>query len=145
MTTKCESLATAADERIHEVRLADLKTGIQYFYFIESTTAGGQKLTSDVAKFTIHLDQGVPSAMVSVVNRSTLPTGRRISPVGDLITFSGRPVDIETSRDGKHVFIKDKSSLRAVDAVTFELVDSVTIKGGASLYGLASGNDGRVY
>lgn len=145
VTAKCELLATAADERIHEVRIADLKTGVQYFYFVESTTAGGQKLTSDVAKFTIHINQGVPSAMVSVVNRSTLPTGRRISPVGDLATFSGRPVDIETSQDGKYVFIKDKSSLRVVDAVTFEMLDSATIKGGASLYGLATGADGRVY
>ncbi|MEC7565753.1 MAG: LamG-like jellyroll fold domain-containing protein [Planctomycetota bacterium] len=145
LNEKCELSTVGPAERIHEVQLTGLMVDTPYFYRVVSKTKGGQQVSSAVAKFRIRVNQGVPSAMVSVVNRSTVPSGRTITPVGDLITFSGRPVDIEVSADGNVVYVKDKSSLLVVNATTFELLDSVTVNGGASLYGLAVGKDGHIY
>ena len=71
------------------------------------------------------------------VSNQLLPTGRRLSPAGETITFHGRPIDLAMSNDRELLLVKDRGHLRIVDAKTFKLIQSVASSGGASLYGLS--------
>ena len=75
---------------------------------------------------------------------SRLPTGRVIRPAGEVITFYGRPVDLELSTAGDHLFVKDWKSLRVIDAATFEPIHEVAAPGNASLFGIAKTRDDQV-
>ncbi len=79
----------------------------------------------------------------SPVGDRLLPTGRSITPAGQLTTFPGRPVDL-VEHNGT-LFVKDHRRLRALDGVSLETISTASIEGGASLYGIACGDDGRVY
>ena len=88
---------------------------------------------------------GFPGVAGAQVDDLQLPTGRAISPAGQTIAFYGRPVDLELGPEKKILYVKDRNHLRAVDAETFELVDSIEAAGGASLFGIAVDKNGRVY
>ena len=75
------------------------------------------------------------------VDDRNLPTGRAITPAGDIISFPGRPVDLETTPDQSLLLIKDRKNLRIVDTESFELLESHELTGGASLYGLVTTNE----
>ncbi|MGL4514269.1 MAG: bifunctional YncE family protein/alkaline phosphatase family protein [Lacipirellulaceae bacterium] len=79
------------------------------------------------------------------VDDRRLPNGQTIAPVGDLLVFPGRPVDVRVSVDGKLLFVKDRSHVRVVSTSDFTLRESLDCPGGASLYGMAVGASGRVY
>ena len=79
------------------------------------------------------------------VDERLLPTGRAITPAGETIAFNGRPVDLEISKDQKLLFVKDRNHLRVIDTKTFELVDSMSAAGGASLFGIATDSQGQIY
>jgi DNA-binding beta-propeller fold protein YncE len=101
-----------------------------------------------LASFTVQFANSQTTQQGSVtdeVGDSLLPTGRKISPAGELISFYGRPVDIKLSPDGNWLFAKDRDSLRVIDAKQWELVQKISSPGGASLWGLAVGQDNRVY
>ena len=85
-----------------------------------------------------------PQTQDPVSNR-LLPTGRRLSPAGESITFHGRPIDLAMSKDQKTLLAKDRGHLRVIDANTFKLIQSVASPGGASLYGLVVGPNDEVY
>ena len=75
------------------------------------------------------------------VSKRRLPTGRSISPVGESLPIYGRPVDLAV---GKYLFVKDWKSLRVVDPVSMELLDTVPLPGNASLYGIKVTSKGDV-
>ncbi|MEM7312770.1 MAG: alkaline phosphatase family protein [Planctomycetota bacterium] len=81
------------------------------------------------------------------VTDKLLPTGRLIEPVGDSLMLSGRPVDLKLGHRGKLLFVKDRNHLRVIDVSdgNFELKQSVACPGGASLYGIAVSQSGKVY
>ena len=81
----------------------------------------------------------------NTVNAQLLPTGRAISPAGDLIAFSGRPVDLAISDDQKRLFVKDRNQLRLIDTANFQLLDSISVAEGASLTGIATDSQGNIY
>lgn len=81
----------------------------------------------------------------AIVDNSLLPTGRRIEPAGDLISFHGRPVDLKLSSCGNWLFVKDRYSLRVINVAQWKLTATIDSPGGASLWGLAVSKDNRVY
>lgn len=71
-----------------------------------------------------------------------LPTSRMIRPAGQVLELDrGRPVDVTMSDDGKLLFVKDRAALRVVDAVSWKLLQTVALPGGASLHGIAVSHD----
>ncbi len=70
-------------------------------------------------------------------------TGAMIHGAGTRTEFSGRPVDLVATADGKTIWIKDMAQLRSVDAATNKLLGETQIPGGASLVGMALSEDGR--
>jgi hypothetical protein len=81
----------------------------------------------------------------TVVGDRLTPTGRVLKPAGELLTFSGRPVDLRLSADQRWLFAKSNKSLIIVDRETFKVVQSIESPDGASLWGLDVGADNRVY
>src|SRR5438552_1815900 len=43
-----------------------------------------------------------------------LTTGQRVRPVGDVLRFAGRPVDLALSPDGRFAFVKEIDALLLV-------------------------------
>ena len=101
--------------------------------------------TSDYANSQSGNQTAQQEAVANQVDDSLLPTGRTISPAGDLISFYGRPVDIKLSPDGIWLFAKDRDSLRVIDAKQWKLIQKISSPDGASLWGLAVAKDNRVY
>ena len=79
------------------------------------------------------------------VDDQLLPTGRSISPAGKSLEFSGRPVDLAIGENGKLLFVKDRNHLRIFLTGQFQEVHSVSLPGGASLFGICVGKDSTVY
>ena len=79
------------------------------------------------------------------VDDKRLPTGQLIQPVGDVVSFHGRPVDIKIGVESKLLFVKDRNALRVIDPKIMKIVQSIESPDGASLYGLAVGKSGDVY
>ena len=84
-----------------------------------------------------------PSQDTNPVSDSLLPTGRGITPIGKMISFYGRPVDMDIHQG--ILFIKNHKQLLAIDAETMKRVASIDIVDGASLYGLAIDQEGRIF
>ena len=79
-----------------------------------------------------------------VINGATVvATGQLVRPYGQTLEFNGRPVDAIVSKIGKLLFVKDKDNLRIVDCQSLKELQSLPLKGGASLHGIALGNDGK--
>lgn len=90
------------------------------------------------------------AAIVQQYNEKTVgdrltPAGRVLKPAGELLTFSGRPVDLRLSADQRWILAKSNKSLIVVDRESFKVVQSIESPDGASLWGLAVGIDNRVY
>lgn len=73
------------------------------------------------------------------------PTGRGLKPAGELVTFSGRPVDLRFSGDKRWILAKSHESLFVISRESFEVIQSLESPDGASLWGLAVSQDNRVY
>ncbi|MBC7805960.1 MAG: YncE family protein, partial [Akkermansiaceae bacterium] len=75
----------------------------------------------------------------------TVATGQRVRPVGDTLTYNGRPVDMVAAPDGKTVYLKDEKGLVRVDAASWKVSQSLPFpkEGGGSLHGLLVSRDGR--
>src|SRR5262245_29799444 len=67
-----------------------------------------------------------------------VPTGQLIRPAGQSLEYHGRPVDLALSADGKILFVKDSSSLLAIDTGAWKILDQARYpdKSGSSLHGL---------
>ncbi len=71
-----------------------------------------------------------------------LPTGHVARPLGEVLAFNGRPVDLALSPDGKLLFVKDNGGLRVVDIVTWKELQRVASPGGTSIGGIAVSAEG---
>jgi DNA-binding beta-propeller fold protein YncE/phospholipase C len=80
----------------------------------------------------------------SAVDASLLPSGEVIRPAGETIAYYGRPIDIASFPAKSLLFVKDRSSLLVIDAVKFEIRQSIELKGGASINGITVLKDGKV-
>lgn len=84
-----------------------------------------------------------PQQVGSAGDSGFLPSGHRVHGAGKMLSFGGRPVDAVVSADGKTLYVKDRSSVRAVDVSKWILTGSAPLEGGASLAGIALSPDGR--
>jgi len=73
-----------------------------------------------------------------------VPTGQRIRPAGQTLAFAGRPVDLGLSPDRHTLFVKNTESLKVLDAVRWQLIQSLAYPKGetGSMHGLAVRKDG---
>ncbi|NOS68886.1 MAG: bifunctional YncE family protein/alkaline phosphatase family protein [Verrucomicrobia bacterium] len=72
-----------------------------------------------------------------------IPSKQILRAAGKQIQFSGRPVDLVLSPDGKFIYIKNINNLLVVDAATWALVQTISYPGsGASLHGIAMRHSG---
>jgi DNA-binding beta-propeller fold protein YncE len=87
------------------------------------------------------------SALVgpSASGGTLVPTGQLVRPVGQVIAFSGRPVDLVLSANGKFLYVKDNTGLLVLDAVAWKELQrlSFTDKQGGSMHGLVLSHDGK--
>jgi len=76
-----------------------------------------------------------------------LPTGQVIRPVGHLVTFQGRPVDLALSPDHGVVYLKDNRGLVVVDAHSYRVRQELPFTAdGSSMHGIVVTPKGdRVY
>ncbi|MFK7766843.1 MAG: alkaline phosphatase family protein [Mariniblastus sp.] len=81
----------------------------------------------------------------TAVDDQRVPTGQRVQPAGEVVSFYGRPVDLKIGPNGKLLFAKDRSALRIIEIESMKLVQTVKSPGGASLIGLAVSKTGDVY
>lgn len=79
-----------------------------------------------------------------VVDETRLPTGRMITPAGEILTFPGRPVDLVRMQNDRWLFVKDRDALRVVDVKTWEVVQTIKSPNGASPIGLTISDDAKV-
>jgi autotransporter-associated beta strand protein/YVTN family beta-propeller protein len=77
----------------------------------------------------------------------SLPGKQILRAPGQQLQFSGRPVDLALSPDGKAAYIKNMSSLLVVDAASWSLLQTLNYPAsGASMHGIAvSKNGSHVY
>ena len=72
-----------------------------------------------------------------------IPSKQILRAAGQQVQFSGRPVDLVLSPDGKVVYLKNINSLLVVDAATWTQLQTASYPGsGASLHGIAIENSG---
>src|SRR6185436_2527479 len=78
---------------------------------------------------------------------TALPTAQLIRNVGASLPFSGRPVDVARSPDGRRLYVKKNDGIAVVDAVAWSLLQQLSFPGsGASMHGIVVSQDGsRVY
>lgn len=85
-------------------------------------------------------------AAVLLATQLMVPTGQTVRPAGDVVAFSGRPVDLVLSPDRKTVYVKNLKSLIVMDAASWTIRKELPGKEGSSMHGLAVSHDGsRVY
>ncbi len=73
----------------------------------------------------------------------SLPTKQLLRAAGQRLQFSGRPVDLALSPDGKTLYLKNMSNLLVVDAASWTLRQTLNYPGsGASMHGIAVSRDG---
>jgi YVTN family beta-propeller protein len=93
--------------------------------------------------------QGTAQVGPNAYGEHLVPTGQLVRPAGATITFSGRPVDLTLSPDGRRLYVKDNRGLVVLDAQTWRLLQELPFpkeKTGGSMHGLAVRRDGkRVY
>ncbi len=111
----------------------------------QSLAAQATDPTTPVASAKISCADSSPDDQEPRVDETRLPNGRSIQPAGEVMPFSGRPVDIKLSPDGHWLLVKDRDSLKVIDAKQWKLVQSIASPDGASLWGIAVGRDNRVY
>jgi DNA-binding beta-propeller fold protein YncE len=74
-----------------------------------------------------------------------VPTGQLVRPAGQVIAYSGRPVDLALSANSKYLYVKDNTGLLVLDAASWKLQQRLpfTNKQGGSIHGLALSRDGK--
>jgi len=71
-------------------------------------------------------------------------TGQRVRPVGQSVTFAGRPIDLALAPDGKALYVKDNRGLVVIATETWQLRQELAFpSGGGSMHGIAVAPDGR--
>ncbi|MDX1934014.1 MAG: bifunctional YncE family protein/alkaline phosphatase family protein [Capsulimonadales bacterium] len=72
-------------------------------------------------------------------------TGQTIRSVGEVLTYSGRPVDMALSPDGKTLYLKDDKGFVRIDTDTWKLRQRLAFpgEGGGSLHGITVRPDGK--
>jgi YVTN family beta-propeller protein len=72
-------------------------------------------------------------------------TGQQVKPVGETLSYSGRPVDIATAPNGKTLYLKDDKGVVRVDAATWKVGQELAFpkEGGGSLHGILVSHDGK--
>jgi YVTN family beta-propeller protein len=72
-----------------------------------------------------------------------IPSKQKLRVAGRRLQFSGRPVDLALSPDGRSVFVKNMKNLLVVDAASWTLSQTLNYpSSGASLHGIAVSKDG---
>lgn len=67
-----------------------------------------------------------------------------LNPVGEAVTFPGRPVDLRLRKDGKHAYVKDNRGIVVIERAGWRVVQELKFPdSGASLFGLAMSPDGK--
>ncbi|HRF58971.1 MAG TPA: bifunctional YncE family protein/alkaline phosphatase family protein [Fimbriimonadaceae bacterium] len=74
-----------------------------------------------------------------------VPTGQFVRPVGTVVAFNGRPVDLAISPDRTTLFVKDHRGLVVVDVASKRVVQELAMAGGSSLHGIAVAPDDTVW
>ncbi|MBV6457421.1 MAG: hypothetical protein HONBIEJF_00530 [Fimbriimonadaceae bacterium] len=74
-----------------------------------------------------------------------LPTAQVLAPIGEAITWPGRPVDMALSHDRKWIFVKDNGGLVVIDRGTKKLKQRLSTRSGASHVGIVADTNGAVY
>jgi YVTN family beta-propeller protein len=73
----------------------------------------------------------------------SIPSKQILRAAGKQLQFSGRPVDLVLSPDGKIIYIKNINNLLVVEAATWTLLQTASYIGsGASLHGIAMRHSG---
>lgn len=75
--------------------------------------------------------------------RQSLPTGQILEAAGQRLQFSGRPVDLALSPDGRTVLVKNMKDLLVVNTASWTLSQTLDYpSNGASMHGIAIRQDG---
>ena len=71
-------------------------------------------------------------------------TSQQVRPAGNVLTYGGRPVDMNPAPDGKTLYVKDEKGVTVLDAA-WKVRQSVAFpkEGGGSLHGIAVSRDGK--
>lgn len=72
-------------------------------------------------------------------------TGQVLRPAGDQIATPGRPVDLALSSDKQTLFAKDNAGLVVIDVLTKKVIQKLPVKGGTSVHGIATTEQGQVW
>jgi YVTN family beta-propeller protein len=73
----------------------------------------------------------------------SIPSEQVLRVAGRRLQFSGRPVDLVLSPNGKTIFVKNMKNLLVVDAASWALLQTLSYPAsGASLHGIAVSHDG---
>jgi hypothetical protein len=81
--------------------------------------------------FTDPLRAGASAGIVA-------PTRQVLQPVGDSVTFPGRPVDLVVSPTGRWVYVKDNRGLIVIERKTWRIEQELKFDaGGGSMHGIA--------
>ena len=77
----------------------------------------------------------------------SIPSKQILHAAGQQLQFSGRPVDLVLSPNGKFIYIKNINSLLVVDTATWTLLQTINYPAsGASMHGVAMKHNGsRIY
>jgi YVTN family beta-propeller protein len=70
-------------------------------------------------------------------------TGQTVRPAGQVVAFSGRPVDLAISPDGRTVFVKNNKGIVILDVKSWTVKQELPYDQGSSMHGIAVSRDGR--
>ncbi len=72
-----------------------------------------------------------------------VPTNQVLSPAGRQVTFSGRPVDVALSPDGRWLGVLENSRVGLIDPAAGTIASRVSLSGGGSFTGIVFAPDGK--
>jgi DNA-binding beta-propeller fold protein YncE len=104
-------------------------------------------LRSALCALTLLLGSGpaLPQERVGDVldGRTLMANGQRVQPLGEVLSFPGRPLDLVLSKDGKRLYAKTDQGLLVVDAVNWTILQTLSYpaRDKASLRGLVLDSD----
>jgi YVTN family beta-propeller protein len=74
---------------------------------------------------------------------NVVATGQTVRPAGEVVEFSGRPVDLALSPDGETVFVKNLKGIVILDVKSWRIRQELPYDQGGSMHGIAVSRDGR--
>src|ERR1017187_176108 len=74
---------------------------------------------------------------------NVVATGQAVRPAGQVVAFSGRPVDLALSPDGGTVFVKNNKGIVILDVKSWQVRQELPYDQGGSMHGIAVSRDGR--